>query len=61
MDEQQVVEHREQVLADLVLHLTKVSSEDLEKHTVQEIVEGFWMTLEAQALSETKPFELKGE
>lgn len=54
-------EVRENLLADIILHLTKTSKQDLELYTVQEIVEGFWLSREAEALLELKPFELKGE
>jgi hypothetical protein len=54
------LEHREIVLSDLILHLSKIDEEQLKESTVQEIVEGFWMSREAQALSEVKPFQLEG-
>jgi hypothetical protein len=55
------LEARENLLADLIIHLSKISEKQLKENTVQEVLEGFWMSLEAQALSETKPFELQGE
>lgn len=54
---QEELEKRENILTDLILHLSKVKPEQLQKHTVQEIIEGFWIPLE----TEEKPFALKGE
>ncbi len=59
ISKEMILEQRKDVLQDLVIHLNKVSDEELQEHTVETIIEGFWQTRYAQALSEAKPFELE--
>lgn len=52
--------NRREQLDDLILFLSKVTDEDLEKVSVETIIEGYWLSLYNADREANAPFQLEG-